>query len=106
MAVNYTTTQLSKAYLSSRYQLGVYLETTQTKALTGFPCECTQKEESKILFLLFCLENIDHLTEDTEKDLLISKAMTAGKLATGVVTTAQVTTFEATAKGAGIIAKL
>lgn len=52
------------------------------------------------------MENIDHLDSDSEKDILISKTMAAGKFAPGLISDGTATTFEATVKGTEMVAKL
>lgn len=83
-----------------------YESDKNTQALSDMPCHKYDSEQEKALFLLWCLENADHLSSDSERDILIEKVARCGKYAPGLITDSAATTFAATTKGQLIISKL
>jgi len=98
VAVRYTSTQLAKAYLSARK---VLLDNEQTRIDNSIydNVPCYTNEGSKILFLLFCVENLDHLASDTDKEKLISKLNQIGKNYPGSISDTEASDFLTTEKG-------
>lgn len=102
MAVKYTPTQAAKAYLSCRDTMLTYENEDIESAKDGIPCSSKSKENSKSLFLLFAIENIDHLSSDSDKDILIDKVMRAGRLTPNSVSDQSASAFLLTDKGVRI----
>ena len=106
MAVSYSQTQILSAYLAGRKRLLEYEQEKIDDAKIGKPCTCDDKEQRKIIFLLFCVENLDHITVDADKDNVISKLITAGKQSKYLISSAEIAAFELTDKGILLISKI
>lgn len=83
-----------------------YESDKNAQALSDIPCTKYDGEQIKALFLLWCLENVDHLDSDSEIDLLIEKVARCGKYAPGLISDSAATAFAATDKGSTIINKI
>ncbi len=104
MAVRYTSDQLLKAYLACRGTLLGYEEERLVDQKYDKPCGRKAFEEDKLLFILFCIEHLDHYDSDSDKELIISKANRLGKNAAGTVSDEDLEAFASTEKGTTIAA--
>jgi hypothetical protein len=74
-----------------------------TESKSDFPCQC---KNEKALFLLFCLENLDHIESDSDKDVVISKSMKEGQYTPSSISDSAVALFAATDKGIHILSSV
>jgi hypothetical protein len=98
VAVRYSTEQLAKTYLSLRQ----VITTSEQERVTNLQYDtvsCETKGLDKVLFLLFVIENLDHIETDSEKEEVISYANRLGKNTIDSFSDTEVGTFLLTTKG-------